>query len=110
MLQQDSSLDPIAVYTILEQTAIDMGTPGFDFDSGNGLVDGFAALQTVGGPPEAIIPSPMPTDIPTAVPTESPISTPTDEEDPCDGLTLSNILSNFDLARRCLFSLIDRFT
>ena len=87
MLQQDSSLDPVAVYTILEETAIDMETPGFDFDSGHGLVDGFAALQTVGMPTESptptvmptesLIPTTMPTDIPTTVATEMPSSLPT---------------------------------
>ena len=103
MLQQDGSLDPIAVYTILEETAIDMEAPGFDFDSGHGLVDGFAALQAVGMPmesptpttmpTESLIPTTMPTDIPTtgmatempsSLPSESPIPSmmPTEMPDP----------------------------
>ena len=32
------------VYDIMAATAIDMGAPGFDFDSGAGLVDALAAV------------------------------------------------------------------
>jgi hypothetical protein len=38
------TLSPAQVYTLLESTAIDMGPPGFDNDSGFGLIQADAAL------------------------------------------------------------------
>ena len=130
MLQEDSSLDPIAVYTILEETAIDMETPGFDFDSGYGLVDGFAALQMVEMPTEMPVPIPTespvppttPTQMPVPMPTESPVppATPTEmpnptppdggqttpDDGPCVGpLTVGRLFFSFDFFL-CLFSVI----
>jgi len=47
LLQVRPSLTPMEVYEILESTAIDIGPDGFDFDSGNGLVNAFAAVTSV---------------------------------------------------------------
>ena len=56
MLQAVPSTPPERVYEILETTAIDMGPPGFDFDSGFGLIQADQALATlVGVPPEVIV-------------------------------------------------------
>jgi hypothetical protein len=47
LLQSKPTLTPGSVYKILENTAIDMGGPGFDNDSGFGLVQTDAALSAV---------------------------------------------------------------
>jgi hypothetical protein len=47
MLQAVPTTAPERVYEILETTAIDMGPPGFDFDSGFGLIQADQALATV---------------------------------------------------------------
>jgi uncharacterized repeat protein (TIGR01451 family) len=47
LLQANPSLPPADVYTALEGSAIDMGTAGFDNDSGFGLVQADAALGFV---------------------------------------------------------------
>ena len=47
LLQANPSLTPANVYTALENSAIDMGTAGFDNDSGFGLVQADAALGFV---------------------------------------------------------------
>jgi hypothetical protein len=44
LLQAKPSLAPAQVYQRLENTAIDMGPPGFDNDSGFGLIQADAAL------------------------------------------------------------------
>ena len=44
------SLSPQTIYTTIEQTAIEMGTPGFDFVTGHGLIDGEAAIEAVRDP------------------------------------------------------------
>jgi subtilisin family serine protease len=44
LLDQKPSLTPAQIYRTLEETAIDMGTPGFDNDSGFGLIQADAAL------------------------------------------------------------------
>ena len=44
LLQSKPSLSPFGVYQTLENTAIDMGAPGFDYDSGFGLIQADAAL------------------------------------------------------------------
>jgi subtilisin family serine protease len=44
LLDQDPALTPDALYTALQNTAIDMGDAGVDFDSGHGLVQAAAAL------------------------------------------------------------------
>jgi subtilisin family serine protease len=56
MLQAVPTTDPQRVYETLELTAIDMGPPGFDFDSGFGLIQADQALATlVGGASEVIV-------------------------------------------------------
>ena len=45
MLQAAPDLSPSKVYKILEQSAIDMNEPGFDFDSGYGFVNGLWAVK-----------------------------------------------------------------
>ncbi|MGK7900477.1 MAG: Ig-like domain-containing protein [Hormoscilla sp.] len=45
------SLSPQQIYSVLSETAIDMETPGFDFASGFGLIDGSAAVAAVLGEP-----------------------------------------------------------
>jgi subtilisin family serine protease len=47
MLQLNPTLSPRSIYTILESTAADMRTPGFDFASGFGLIQADQALQAV---------------------------------------------------------------
>jgi hypothetical protein len=47
MLQAVPSAVPERVYEILEITAIDMGPPGFDFDSGFGLIQADQALAAL---------------------------------------------------------------
>lgn len=49
LLQIKPNLTPLQVYDIMASTAIDMGTPCFDFDSGPGLVDASAAVLRVRG-------------------------------------------------------------
>ena len=41
------SLSPKVLYSALETSAIDMNTPGFDFDSGHGLIQADAAVAAV---------------------------------------------------------------
>lgn len=48
MLEADPLLTPNEMYQTLQDTAIDMLTPGFDDDSGFGLIDAAAAI--LGGP------------------------------------------------------------
>jgi hypothetical protein len=48
----DSSLTPDEIYSALETTAIDMNGSGFDFDTGFGLIQADAALDT--GPSERL--------------------------------------------------------
>ncbi len=43
----DPGLDPDGVYAALEETALDMQTPGADFDSGYGLIQADAALASL---------------------------------------------------------------
>ena len=47
LLDFDGSLLPAGVYASLESTALDMGAPGVDFDSGYGLIQADAALATL---------------------------------------------------------------
>jgi uncharacterized protein DUF4214/subtilase family protein len=44
LVDQKPSLTPAQIYRTLEETAIDMGTPAFDSDSGFGLIQADAAL------------------------------------------------------------------
>ncbi|KAG7344550.1 subtilase family protease [Nitzschia inconspicua] len=46
MLQAAPDLPPSRLYSILGDTAIDMNVRGFDYDSGYGFINGFAAVRT----------------------------------------------------------------
>jgi uncharacterized repeat protein (TIGR01451 family) len=48
MLEVDPTLTPQEIYAILAETAIDMAAPGFDLDTGAGLVQADAALAALG--------------------------------------------------------------
>jgi subtilisin family serine protease len=47
LLQQNSSLTPDDIRTILRDTAVDLGTPGFDNSYGYGRVDALAAYESL---------------------------------------------------------------
>ena len=66
------------VRNALTSTAVDIGAPGFDFISGAGRIDAFAAVQSVAGGPT---PPPTPTPPATPTPTPSP-PTPTPTGNP----------------------------
>ena len=53
LLEADPSLTPAYLYDVLESTAADMGTPGFDFDSGFGLIRAPMAVAAVAQLPAA---------------------------------------------------------
>ena len=60
MLEKSPVLTPVTVYAALEKTAINMGPPGFDFDTGFGLIqaDGAVSLvTTLQAEAAAILPS-----------------------------------------------------
>jgi Subtilase family len=50
MLQRVPALGPFDIYAIQEDTALDMGAPGVDFDTGNGLLQADAALEALSVP------------------------------------------------------------
>jgi len=50
MLEFNASLTPDQVYTILEETALDMAAPGVDYDTGYGLVQADMALLAMTPP------------------------------------------------------------
>ena len=50
MLDLDPSLTPDRIYSILEDTALDMGAPGVDYDTGHGLIQADLALAAVADP------------------------------------------------------------
>lgn len=47
MLQRNPSLSPAGIDSLLEQTALDLGATGKDNTFGSGLIDAFAAVQSV---------------------------------------------------------------
>ncbi len=51
LLQSKPTLTPVQIYQRLENTAIDMGVPGFDNDSGFGLIQADAAVGTIRNQP-----------------------------------------------------------
>jgi subtilase family protein len=51
MLEKRPGLAPSTIYSTLESTAFDMGPPGFDFDTGFGLVQADAAVRATLGTP-----------------------------------------------------------
>lgn len=50
LLEKQPSITPTGIYSTMESTALDMGPPGFDFDSGSGLLQADAALQLLDSP------------------------------------------------------------
>jgi subtilisin family serine protease len=50
LLEKQPALTPTGIYSTLESTALNMGPPGFDFDTGFGLVQADAALQLLANP------------------------------------------------------------
>jgi hypothetical protein len=50
----DPALTPDAVYSALQSTALDMGDPGVDFDSGHGLIQADAALASLDGDSDGV--------------------------------------------------------
>ena len=81
LLGDDSSLTPDEVRTIIESTARDGGSAGWDDAYGWGVVDAGAAMLALGGGPT---PTPTPTNTPTptytagAAPTSTATSVPSD--------------------------------
>ncbi|MEO0079587.1 MAG: S8 family serine peptidase [candidate division WOR-3 bacterium] len=57
MLSKNPNLSPRAVDSILELTAVDLGTPGKDNDYGAGRIDALAAVNYIGGvnPPMIVL-------------------------------------------------------
>lgn len=74
VLQNDPSLTPPEIYAILESSADDMGSLGFDFASGYGLIDTFRAIgeQQPSNSPSALVTS-SPTLSPSLMPSRRPI-------------------------------------
>lgn len=58
------SLNPLEVFLTIEGAAVDMGAPGFDFQTGAGLCDAFAALKTLESPDISLSLTPSPTSLP----------------------------------------------
>jgi subtilisin family serine protease len=55
MLEAAPGTSPEVIYQTLEETAIDMNAPGFDFDSGFGLIQADRAVGAlIGAPPEEV--------------------------------------------------------
>jgi len=78
--QADPSLSPIEIYKLLESTAIDMESPGYDVDSGFGYINAFAAVsQALGGPDVSSSPSLsiQPSVVPSSMPSTTPSGLPT---------------------------------
>jgi len=50
LLEKQPAITPIGIYSTLESTALNMGPPGFDLDSGFGLMQTDAALQLLASP------------------------------------------------------------
>lgn len=72
------SLAPAAITNILQQTATDLGNPGFDNNYGYGLVNADKAVSmALNGTSSSPAPVPTPTPIPVPVPIPVPSPTPT---------------------------------
>jgi type VII secretion-associated serine protease mycosin len=79
------SLPPSAVASLLESSALDLGSSGRDDEYGFGEVDFAAAIQAAGGlqpsptatPAPTVAPTPTGTPVPTVAPTPSPTIAPT---------------------------------
>jgi hypothetical protein len=55
MLDQTSTLSPAAIYGILRATALDMDVPGFDDDTGYGLIQADAAVDAAIPRPDLVV-------------------------------------------------------
>ncbi|HKB45002.1 MAG TPA: T9SS type A sorting domain-containing protein, partial [Chitinophagaceae bacterium] len=62
---------PTEIRTLLQSTAVDMGTPGFDFSSGYGFINIDLALRTFAAPTPAINQLLIPVSSPITIPGES---------------------------------------
>jgi hypothetical protein len=58
MLEAAPGTSPEVIYETLEETAIDMNTPGVDFDSGYGLIQADRAVGALIGAPHEKVPEP----------------------------------------------------
>jgi len=57
LLQTNPLLTPAQIRTIIENTAFDLGSPGFDTIYGHGRIDAFAAYRSaIGAPPPPTVP------------------------------------------------------
>jgi subtilisin family serine protease len=65
-----------AVVQAILDSAVDLGTPGWDPLFGYGRVDALGAVQEIDGVEPT--PTPTPTETPSSIPTESPTPTPTE--------------------------------
>jgi subtilisin family serine protease len=82
MLQANPNLTPAQVYNALASTAIDMKTAGYDFDSGAGLVDAFAAVSLIeASAAPSSRPSRRPSSRPSIRPSSRPSSRPSIDDD-----------------------------
>jgi hypothetical protein len=54
MLERVPGLNPSGIYAIQERTALDMGLPGPDFETGQGLLQADAALEALSNPQIAL--------------------------------------------------------
>lgn len=111
MLQVNPNLSPTEIYSILQETAVDMEGPAFDFKTGFGLVDALAAVQAASSTPilesqeptileskeprESDVPSDSPSDVPSDAPSDSPSNAPTESpiESPRDFSNAAQILA-----------------
>lgn len=72
MLDADGTLTPAEIYSIMRSTAVDAETPGFDFLSGDGVIDAYDAVRDILEPTV----TPTETNTATSTPTET-VPTPT---------------------------------
>mmetsp|Transcript_14768 Transcript_14768/g.16604 ORF Transcript_14768/g.16604 Transcript_14768/m.16604 type:complete len:791 (+) Transcript_14768:184-2556(+) len=78
MRQAAPDLTPEDIVKLLEETATDMDTTGFDFNTGFGYVNGYLAVVTAVEAQEELDSTPEPTTAPTDAPSDAPANTPTD--------------------------------
>ena len=71
------NLTPSQVTTVIQQSATDKGTPGFDNQYGYGLVDADKAVDLALKGSDNTNPKPNPNPVPSPTPTPTPVPTPT---------------------------------
>ena len=54
LVQRRAGLSPMTLYSALENTAVDMGPPGVDGDTGSGLIQAAAAIQAITDSPVSL--------------------------------------------------------